>query len=961
MKKAENKSFFAFGHAVLLFAAVPLFIFSFTVAQSLGRFSELDEKARLMKMEKELDQFVSKTYSGSYIIKLVRDFLIKMKKKGYDSDSLVKFRKSILKRYGVPISAYIFQKGKLLRVIPETSSQKEFIKAFYSSLFFEGKDSVEAHFRIKDQISKLLGPGMRPEVFNKYPRSLYKYNIQNANRFFYWTYSPDGFGVFIVVTNEPDIIKRAKAYLKPFQKGYGVGIIDSKERNIRFLPPPGISSDTMQIAWQKSKLQGSDLVEFGGKTWLFVANKQGEIFCRVLEGDLKEGVTIYQVSVFVGYFLCGLLVIILVLAVFQVSFAVKLVGWLETTSIKFRLAWLFGTASLVPLALALLFGGLEVNDRGEILREENCRQALDRLSSLENSYLSGYEKFKRICNFFRNVNWLNFPKLEVLTKVVNRLVKNEEIQRLDLRGVDGEIFYTTDDTRVHGAAMATTVFSRMAVKRHSPGRLPIGKLGISPEEVVSESILNSDEVGLSTVIGRRNQIWRFQPGCGTTALWYWDVFPEFATGPAFIALAHQMDRVLCNGIQRKIRSQPQDDRNFQAVLEIDAWHPRLEFYPKLYGNGSRELKAAAIRSFLSNKFLSRDIEINGKSYLVTMRADEGQGVGFFILIDLIRGDYVLRELGPLTRRILLGMLFAILISLIAAFSLSALFVNPIADLEIGINAIRNRVSDARIPIRRKDEFGNLAGVFNKLLSEMNELRYAAYVQESLLPSSLTPVEGWKLFFLRRSATDLAGDYHDVFELEKGKLGVIVGDVTGHGISAALAMAMAKATVSFGKINSWKFPTEYLDRLNSLFYRELKPRAKFMTLGAACVDLKSGEVILENSGHPYSLWFSCSKGNVQECDLPSFPLGSRIKRIQRQKLISMEPGDGLLMFTDGFPECFSKSGELLGYQKLKELFREKMLSGIGHETILDSMNLFLDSFRKPGPLPDDVTLVLLVRE
>ncbi|MBF0406331.1 MAG: SpoIIE family protein phosphatase [Candidatus Riflebacteria bacterium] len=955
-----EKATFSFGYAIILFAIIPLFIFSFTINQSLERFTEEKIQKQHLAMEKDLDFFVAKTFSNNYIIKHVRNMVKQISREGFHSPNLLKYRNKILRTKNIALSAYLFKDGKIVHTIPETASNKEFISDYYQALFLNGVELTEKQIKIKESVEKLMGSSMRAEVFRRYPRSLQIVRTGGVNRCFYWTHDRKGLGIFIVISNFPDIIKRTQNSLRTFQNGFGAGIFNKNSNSVTFLPPNGISTETMTLAWKRSQNEGSDFIHFAGKDWLFVFHESGEIWCKVIESSSGKK-SIYHFLVFAGYFISSMLLLLLLLGTFQIEFAKNLIDRLESTGIKYRLGWLFCMASIVPLAIALLFSGLGINYRAEILREENCRQALERLNSLENSYIKGYERFRKRCTFLRNASWIKVPDKERIASWAARMTQIEELQRLDIRNIKGEELFSTDDQRLHGAAMASMVFSRMASKKHSPERLQGLGLDITPEEIVSEGILKSDDVGMATVMSKRNQIWRFQLGCGTTALWYWDVYPELATGPSFTAITHQMNWILYKEVRKIISNQSSDRRNFQAIFEIDNWHPRFEFSPRFSGIGKNELKAAAIRSFVSKKFLSREIEIDGSKYLVTMRPDQTQGVGYFILIDLIRSDFILRELEPVTARIFIGTILSILISFIAAMSLSLLFINPISDLESGMNAIRNRVSDFRIKVRRKDEFGKLAGVFNTVLTDMKELKYAAYVQESLLPSKINSISGWDISFLRRSASDLAGDYHDFFEPEKGKIAMIIGDVTGHGISAAIAMSMAKATVSYGKIEQWSFPDQYLERLNALFFKELKPRSKYMTLGAVSIDIESGEVSISNCGHPYPIFYSASERKTSEIEIPSLPLGIRPKRRSEIKKIQMLKGDALLMYSDGFPECPGKKDEPFGYKRLNECFKEIMLpKGNKYNTILESLNSKLDAFRKPGPLPDDITLMLIFR-
>jgi phosphoserine phosphatase RsbU/P len=287
-------------------------------------------------------------------------------------------------------------------------------------------------------------------------------------------------------------------------------------------------------------------------------------------------------------------------------------------------------------------------------------------------------------------------------------------------------------------------------------------------------------------------------------------------------------------------------------------------------------------------------------------------------------------------------------------------VNPLTGLGEGISAIRRRDSLFRIPVTRPDELGTLAGAFNRILGEMKELQYGRIVQESLLPGNPPIPPGYEVEQFRRTANDLAGDYHDILRLDDGRWAFFLGDVTGHGISAALAMAMAKATVDYQGLAGEAFPTRVMDQLNSLFYRELKPRQKFMTLGCLLLNPATHEVTFQNAGHPYPMIFRTQTGTIEELPLPSLPLGARRARKDEILKTTLSPRDAILLYSDGFVECTNARGKMFGYPRFLNLFRDLLAQGFTGADLIAGLDRSLDEFRTPGAYPDDVTLLLIQR-
>ena len=185
-------------------------------------------------------------------------------------------------------------------------------------------------------------------------------------------------------------------------------------------------------------------------------------------------------------------------------------------------------------------------------------------------------------------------------------------------------------------------------------------------------------------------------------------------------------------------------------------------------------------------------------------------------MHLIDKEERLKVLTPYKWQLVFSVIFTMLLSLFGAWYIISLVILPVNNLSKGIEAIRYRTRDFIIPVTRKDEFGKLAIAFNKVIKEFDEMDYGRVVQESLLPIKSPQIDGYDIAYFKISASDLAGDYHDHAFLEDGKLTILLGDVSGHGISASLAMAMAKATFNYAQSLKVKFPEEFMEMLNTMF-------------------------------------------------------------------------------------------------------------------------------------------------
>ncbi|MGM0599129.1 MAG: PP2C family protein-serine/threonine phosphatase, partial [Candidatus Rifleibacteriota bacterium] len=390
--------------------------------------------------------------------------------------------------------------------------------------------------------------------------------------------------------------------------------------------------------------------------------------------------------------------------------------------------------------------------------------------------------------------------------------------------------------------------------------------------------------------------------------------------------------------------------------EMNYRYSEFEISPPLEGLEKEKLLQGAIVSLRTGKVLFRKTTLNNVPYWVTIKPEKN--VGSHVFFNLISKPQRLATLEPFKLRLSTISALALLVSLSGALFLIKLIIKPIGDIAEGIGAIRNRIQNFRIPVRRNDEFGSLSIAFNSVIAEFKELEYGRVVQESLLPDKIQAPKGYDLARFRASATDLAGDYHDVIPLNDGRTAIILGDVTGHGISAALAMAMAKATVNYFDLEGECFPGYLMDKLNSLFNKELKPRHKFMTFVTLVLNPDNSFLEIDNAGQSFPYYYEAHNDSAREIQIPSMPLGATKKRRGKAQSLTMRSKDAVILYSDGIIECSNTKGEMFGYDRFRDTYLELARTDMSAQEILTEMVKRLDSFRIPGPYPDDVTLVLL---
>lgn len=236
----------------------------------------------------------------------------------------------------------------------------------------------------------------------------------------------------------------------------------------------------------------------------------------------------------------------------------------------------------------------------------------------------------------------------------------------------------------------------------------------------------------------------------------------------------------------------------------------------------------------------------------------------------------------------------------------------------------------------------------------DELEVARQLQRDLLPQDTPLWPGWRVAHSYRTALEIGGDYYDFLPLDDGRWVVAVGDASGHGISAGLLMAITNASLKTA-IELDAAPEAVLRTLNRVLERTGGRRA-FMTLFYGILDLQSGELEYASAGHPFPLLRRVD-GTILELGQGAFPLGLRREVQYTSQRLTLNPGDFLVLYSDGLPEAIGGDSEQsFGFERLRRLLQRPRSAQEVLDTILQAVEAHLGS----GDPQDDLTLVVLDR-
>ncbi|MBC7541837.1 MAG: PP2C family protein-serine/threonine phosphatase [Candidatus Sericytochromatia bacterium] len=234
-----------------------------------------------------------------------------------------------------------------------------------------------------------------------------------------------------------------------------------------------------------------------------------------------------------------------------------------------------------------------------------------------------------------------------------------------------------------------------------------------------------------------------------------------------------------------------------------------------------------------------------------------------------------------------------------------------------------------------------------------ELEIATQIQQSMLPTKPPAIPGMDIAFHFKPADEVGGDYYDLLPMGDTHLAVAVGDVNGHGLGAALLMAMAKSSLHT-QVGQNADITAVMTGLNDMIYNATTER-RFMTFIYAVIDLNTWTMISANAGHPHPYLMSGPDGDVSAVESPAvYPLGVRKKGKYALHESHLSFGDVLVFYSDGIIEGRNPVGEEFGFDRFEQVIHDRQ--GASAAGVRDGLLQAFTDFE--GIQDDDITLLVL---
>ena len=307
--------------------------------------------------------------------------------------------------------------------------------------------------------------------------------------------------------------------------------------------------------------------------------------------------------------------------------------------------------------------------------------------------------------------------------------------------------------------------------------------------------------------------------------------------------------------------------------------------------------------------------------------------------------------------VLLGMVVNLIVSY--AGNLKLLFNSETRVLE---NVSRGDLS-RMVPVATRDEFGVIAGHTNSMIEGLRHrteliqaLKMAEDVQKKLLPRQTIDFDGADMAGASLYCTETGGDYFDYFRLPEGRLGVVVADVSGHGISSALHMTTARAHLISG-LSPFAGGAPLIESVNRYLSRDIQDTGWFITLFWLEIDPRRRRLAWIRAGHDPALFYDPVRDRFNHLDGAGMALGVDPTHVFQEYTMQGWPaGSIILIGTDGLHETRDPQGRMYGVEPLQRIIRAHHAQPAA--AIKDLILASIEAHRQDRPREDDTTLVVI---
>jgi sigma-B regulation protein RsbU (phosphoserine phosphatase) len=237
-----------------------------------------------------------------------------------------------------------------------------------------------------------------------------------------------------------------------------------------------------------------------------------------------------------------------------------------------------------------------------------------------------------------------------------------------------------------------------------------------------------------------------------------------------------------------------------------------------------------------------------------------------------------------------------------------------------------------------------------------ELQVARELQSSLIPRETPQLAGWDFAALWQPAREVSGDFYDFPPDRAGHLGIVIADVSDKGMPAALFMALARSTVR-ASVAQAPSPADAITQANYLVCSDAA-NGMFISLFYGQLDPETGQMTYVNAGHNPPLLYRATDGTLTELARTGILLGVDESVTFEQRMLQLNAGDFVLLYTDGVTEAIDAQTNEFGRERLQRLLLDQ--HGAGAAQIIAGLAEAITGFVGATPQSDDITVVMVKR-
>lgn len=264
------------------------------------------------------------------------------------------------------------------------------------------------------------------------------------------------------------------------------------------------------------------------------------------------------------------------------------------------------------------------------------------------------------------------------------------------------------------------------------------------------------------------------------------------------------------------------------------------------------------------------------------------------------------------------------------------------------------VSVADLMMKHAESQARLLDALNRLSERIRtEVEKASRIQQALLPPADYEGGGVAISAGVVTSSEIGGDFYDFFPLGWGRIGLVVGDVSGHGVQSGMVTTAAKASLHSLIAQGVTTPGELLHGMNNAILATVR-QSLLMTCLVAVVDRQRGELTLANAGHNFP--YLCREGGARMItEVSGFPLGFEENATYGEFTTPIAGGDTIVLYSDGIVECEDRRGEEFGYERLEAFLRWE--AGAPPRKVREGLFAMVAAHAGTGSFEDDVTLLI----